>query len=382
MKLPVAWLQLVRERVRLLVAVAGIGFAVMLMFMQLGFRTALFDGAVRMHESLNAEIFLISPRSNALVSMATFSERRLRQALAVPGVRSVSPLYLGFGQWRNPENADVRGIFVVGFNPNEPVFKLAGVLGGLRRLQRPDTVLFDLASRFEFGAVARHYREGKPIATEVGHRRVRVVGLFQMGTSFAINGTLVTSDLNFWRFFPERRRGLIDLGLVRLEPGVDPALTLAALRMALPEDVRVLSRDEYLEMEKDYWNSSTPIGYIFALGTAMGFIVGTIIVYQILYTDVSDHLAEYATLKAMGYTNGYLLGVVFQEALILAILGFIPGLGISFVLYDLTREATLLPLFMDRGRTLLIFALTVLMCFLSGAVAVRKLRAADPADIF
>ncbi|BAC89368.1 ABC transporter permease DevC [Gloeobacter violaceus] len=382
MKMPLAWLQLTRERVRLLVAVAGIGFAVILMFLQLGFRAALFDGAVRLHASFEADIFLIGPKSSALVSMQSFSQRRLYQAMAVPGVAGASPVYLDFGRFRNPESNETRGIFVVGFNPGEPVFRLGEVNRKLASIRKSDTVLFDRASRSEYGPIASRYTGGQSIVTEVNDRRVRVGGLFQMGTSFAINGTLITSDLNFLRLFGERSKGLVDLGLVRLTPGADPERVKADLRAALPADVRVLSRQEYMDFEKDYWNRSTPIGYIFALGAAMGFIVGTIIVYQILYTDVSDHLAEYATLKAIGYTNGYLLGVVFQEAFLLSLLGFVPGFAISLGLYDLTRGATLLPLAMDPLRAAIIFALTVLMCAISGAIAVRRLRAADPAEIF
>jgi len=118
------------------------------------------------------------------------------------------------------------------------------------------------------------------------------------------------------------------------------------------------------------------------MGTIIGFIVGTVIVYQILYSEVADHLPEYATLKAMGYTQKYLLVVVLQEALILAILGYIPGFTFAIFLYDLARNATLLPIVMTSSRAVMVLVLTILMCFTSGAIAVQKLRAADPADIF
>ena len=132
----------------------------------------------------------------------------------------------------------------------------------------------------------------------------------------------------------------------------------------------------------DLWQNSTSIGFIFTLGTVMGFIVGIVIVYQILYTDVADHLSEYATLKAMGYTNFYLLTVVFQEAVILAVVGFFPGMAAAVGLYTMTRNATSLPLFMTVVRAATVLALTMIMCTISGAIAVRKLSAADPADMF
>jgi putative ABC transport system permease protein len=203
-----------------------------------------------------------------------------------------------------------------------------------------------------------------------------------MGATFGADGTILTSDLNFLRIFPQRERGLVDIGVVQLQPGVDPQPLVQQMRALLPEDVRVLSRAEFIDMEQSYWEEGTAIGFIFGLGVAMGFIVGIVIVYQILYTDVSDHLAEYATLKAMGYTDTYLLGVVFQEAILLAGLGYIPAFALAVLLYDLTANATLLPIAMTFNRAVLVLLLAVSMCFISGAIAVRRLRAADPADIF
>lgn len=143
-----------------------------------------------------------------------------------------------------------------------------------------------------------------------------------------------------------------------------------------------MTKAEFIEFEKNYWNSSTSIGFVFALGTTMGFIVGTVIVYQILYTDVSDHLPEYATLKAMGYTDQYLLLVVFQEAIILAIIGFMPGIVVAMFMYSNAAKATGLPIIMTVSRAIMVLILTIIMCVVSGTIAVSKLRAADPADIF
>jgi putative ABC transport system permease protein len=184
------------------------------------------------------------------------------------------------------------------------------------------------------------------------------------------------------RVFDNRNSSQVSAGLLKLEPGVDPKQMAATLQANLPKDVRVLTLAEFAKVEEDYWANNTPIGFIFTLGAAIGFIVGIVIVYQILSSDVADHLAEYATLKAMGYRNIYLLGVVFQEALILAILGYFPGFGISFGLYALTRGATNLPLYMTLERVTTVLILTIIMCLASGAIATRKLRSADPADIF
>ena len=325
---------------------------------------------------------MISPRSKSLAYMRQFSSRRLYQISGFEGVNSVSPVYVDFADWKNPVNADYRAIFVFGVEPERPVFTLPEVNQSLAKLKLPDTFLFDRSSRSEYGPIAAQIQRDKQVITEISNYRIKTVGLFTLGPSFAADGNLITSDQNFLRLFKNRRDGEIDIGLITLKSGVDKQSTLKKLITKLPKDVKLLTYQEFIDFEKEYWRTSTPIGFMFALGTGMGFVVGTIIVYQILFTDVNEHLAEYATLKAMGFTDNYLLRVVFQEALILAIFGYIPGLGISFGLYELTKAATFLPIFMSAARSVFVLFLTILMCLISGAIAVRKLSAADPADIF
>ncbi|BAQ64712.1 ABC transporter permease DevC [Geminocystis sp. NIES-3709] len=383
MKIPLAWLQLSREKIRLLIALAGIGFADILMFMQLGFKSALLNSSVRLHEKIEGDVFLISPQSDALIAMKSFSSRRLYEALGVEGVESINPIYIGFSIWKNPENKNTRQIMVVGFNPKEGVFNLSGVTENFDQLKLPDVVLFDDQSRPEFGNISQLYLQEKEVKTEIDSRQVKVGGLFTVGTTFGADGNLITSDLNFLRLFPNRNKGLIDIGVIKLEKNTDSLTVINSLKQKLNGgDVLILSREEFLNYEKNYWESSTAIGFIFTLGAGMGLVVGIVIVYQILYTDVADHLPEYATLKAMGYDNSYLLILVFQEAIILACLGFIPGFGISSFLYYQATKATGLPILMTKDLALLVFILTVIMCFLSGSIAVNKLKSADPADIF
>ncbi|MBD0308543.1 MAG: FtsX-like permease family protein [Microcoleus sp. T1-bin1] len=384
-KIPLAWAQLTREKMRLVIALAGIGFADLLMFMQFGFRDALFESSVSFHSKLKGDIFLINTQSTALIAMKSFPQRRLYQVLSFNGVRAISPVYLGFGLWKNPDpnKRNTRQLMVIGFDPTHPILDLPEIQNNLHKIKISDVVLFDQASRPEFGPVVEYFKQGKPVETEVDNRRVRVEGLFALGASFGADGNLVTSDLNFLRIFATRRtRGLIDVGVVNLEPGTDVKAVVDKMRATLPKDVRILTKEEFVEFERKYWEESTAIGFVFTLGAAMGFIVGIVIVYQILYTDVTDHLPEYATLKAMGYKDIYFLGVVFQEAMILAILGYLPGFGVSVVLYSLGRSATSLPMYMTLTKVITVFVMTVIMCSVSGAIAVRKLQAADPADIF
>ncbi len=387
-KISTAWLQLKHEKIRLMVAIGGISFAVVLIFMQLGLRVALFDSAVAFYSKLEADIFLLSPRSTALIAMENFSERRLDQTLAFPEVKNVIPIYLGFAQWKNPQTRNYwRNIYVIGFELNKNVFNLSGFNNNLDKLKEPDMVLFDAKSRTEFGPIVELFNQQGKVETEIGdrgpnNRKITVGGLFEIGTSFGSDGNLITSDLNFLRIFIQRKKGFINLGIIQLHPGYNPEQVIRKLKDYLPPDIRVMNRQELMDFEKEYWNTTTPIGFVFTFGVILGTIVGIIIVYQILYSNVSEHLAEYATLKAMGYKHRYLLTVIFQEALILAILGYIPGFLITLSMYQAAQQATRLPITMETTRALTVLFLTILICFSSGAIAVRKLQDADPADIF
>ncbi len=381
-KTPLAWRQLMKEKTRLAIAVAGITFADMLMFIQLGFESALFDAAIQPHRNLQADLVLINPQFQTLFSVKSFSRERLYQTLGYEGVQSVSPLYINTGQWRNPETRQDRAILVWGIDPTTPTFKFPEVKKNITLLKPLNQVLFDQAGRPEYGAVGEIFQKEGKFLTELNNIAVDVKGVFSNGASFAADGNVITSDSTFLRLFPERKADRIEVGLITLKPGADPDKVRSQLAAGLPNDVKVLTPEGFAEIEKEYWANGTGIGFIFGLGVGVGFIVGIVIVYQILYSDVSDHLPEYATLKAMGYTDGYLLLALLQEALLLAIFGYLPAYLLSFGLYQITFAATMLPIAMKLDRAINVFILTIIMCSVSGAIAMRKLRSADPADVF
>lgn len=381
MKIPLSWLQLTHTKVRLVVAVLGIAFADMLMFMQLGFKDALFDSSVVLHQHLDGELFLINSQSNALIAMKTFPKVYLYKTKGILGVTAASPVYLDFAFWKNPFNYTSRSILVLGVNPQYPSFNFSGLGENLDQLKLQDVVLFDQQSRLEYGEIAEKFQQGQKVAAEVKGRKVKIGGLFNLGASFSSDGNIITSDLNFKRIF-DRDLDEVEIGVIKLKPHTDILATQANIRQFLPKNITVFTKEEFMNFEKNYWQNSTSIGFIFWLGTAMGFIVGIVIVYQILYTDVTDHLPEYATLKAMGYRDSYFLIVIWQEALILAVLGYLPGFLISFFLYSLTTGATSLPLLMTTTKAITVLICTILMCCCSGFIAMNKLKSADPADCF
>lgn len=381
-KTPLAWRQLMKEKTRLAIAVAGISFADMLMFIQLGFESALFDAAIKPHRNLQTDLVLISPQFQTLFSVKSFSRERLYQALGYDGVQSVNSVYIGTGQWLNPETRLERAILVWGIDPAQSTFKSPEIKENRDQLKQLYQVLFDQAGRPEYGAVGDIFKTTGNFETQLSNKTIQVKGLFTDGASFAADGNVITSDSTFLQIFPERKADRIEVGLITLKPDADPEKVRSQLAAGLPNDVKVLTPEEFAQIEKKYWEAGTAIGFIFGLGTAVGFIVGIVIVYQILYSDVSEHLPEYATLKAMGYGDNYLLGVLLQEALLLAVLGYIPAFFLSVGLYQLTYTATMLPLFMKVERAIHVLILTIIMCSFSGAIAMRKLRTADPADVF
>jgi putative ABC transport system permease protein len=379
-EIPLAWSQLSHQKVRLLVAISGISFANILIFMQLGFRATMFDGVTRVPENIEGDLFLIN-RNSKFLGNQSFPKDQLYRVSAIGAIEAAKPLYYTQTSWVNPWNQEVTDVTVIAFNPAQPVMTLPAINQQLAQIEQPDTVLFDRKSLSSLGAVAQAFERGETVSTEAGDRKVWVGGLFSLGSSLFKRGHIVTSDLNYLRMFGEAGAENIHAGVLTLKPNADPAQVIAQLQTILPDDVTILNHEELIALENRYWSNQPP-GIIFNFGTIMGFVVGIIIVYQVLYTDVSEHLPEYATLKAIGYSDTQLLGVVFQEAIILAVLGFLPGFGCSIALYSVLGNLTQLAVVMRFDVALQVFILTVLMCMISAAITVRKLRSADPADVF
>jgi putative ABC transport system permease protein len=271
---------------------------------------------------------------------------------------------------------------MLGFDTESGVMGFPGLAPLIETLKQPDTMAFDRRSRPEFGDVGRLLAKDGPFQVQLGNRMMRVVGLVDIGPSFGADGNVVMSEVNFRRVAKERGLTTVDLVAIRLAPNADRDAAIARMREVLPHDVMVLSQPQLVAHERAYWENATPIGFIFAFGSLMGLIVGMVIVYQILFSDIASHLKEYATLKAMGYSNFYLSRTVLSAALLLAMLGFIPGLALSTGLYDVVGKATFLPLTMDVTRAAGVFALIFAMCAAAGLLAMRKLRDANPADMF
>ena len=376
-----AYRQLVFERAKLLAAALGVMFACVLVFMQLGFRDALYASISVVPRALDGDVFIQHKQTEALWRSVPFARSEMLRALAHPGIASATSLFIGQAQWKNPQTRTKRTLLVWGSEPREAVFNLPGMEQYRTSLNLQDTALFDARSRPEFGPVAALLAQG-PVVTEVNDRKIRVLGTVNLGASFAADGNLFTSDQNFLRLFPGRSADMVDVGVIRLRPGADPAAVRDALRARMSEDVHVFTLAELEAYEFAYWRNNAPVGFIFGFGVVMGLVVGMVIVYQILFTDITNHLNEFATLKAIGYSQRYLLMVVLASSLILAAIGFVPGFTLSLLLYKLAELVIYIPMPMPPGKIAGVFVMILVMCVIAGALAMRKMRSANPADMF
>lgn len=376
-----AWRQLTHERGKLIAALLGVMFACVLVFMQLGFRDSLYESISNVVKRFSGDIFIIHKQTEAMWRTVSFPRSEMLRAFASPEVASAIPLYIGQAQWKNPATRTKRTLLVWGSEPTERLFKVPELIPYEHALTRQDTVAFDELSRPEFGPVKEMLAKG-PVVAEINDRKMEVLTTFKLGASFAADGNMITSDQNFFRIFPNRTIDQIDVGVIRLKPGTDVLKVQKELRALLNENVHVLTLKEINAYEFAYWQNNAPIGFIFGFGTVMGLVVGMVIVYQILFTDITNHLNEFATLKAMGYSHRYLIMVVFGSSLILAVIGFVPGFFLSLGLYKLSEGVTFIPMPMPLSKIINVFLLILTMCVVAGTLAMRKMRSANPADMF
>ena len=379
---PIAWLQLSHRPLRLAAALAGVGFANVLVFFQLGLSGGLYDSQKRPIQQFNGSLAVIPRRYTNFGEPAGFSRSRLLQVLGFQGVRGVSPLRLGKLQWLNPETQESTQALVMGVDPGNPSLMLPELSAQRSLLQLQGGVLFDKASKTSAGPVAARLEQGQSFNTELNGQRTNVNGLFQLGLTFAADINLITSTSNFQTLFPDRDPDEIQIGVVQLQSGADVNDVQNRLNKVLGPSLQVLTVEELQQREVEHWKRNTSFGLIFGLGVLVGFSVGGIVVYQILYSEVGEHISEYATMKAMGYDDRFVVAIIIQESVILASLAFLPSLIVSALLYRVLMQATGLLVVMSFSRAALVFTMTLLLCSGSGWLATAKLRRLDPADVF
>ncbi len=380
--LMVAWQQLSHQKVKLAAAAAGVVVAVMLMLVQLGIRQGAMDSSVAFSRRIASDLVVVSPRTRSIFRSAQFPRRLLYRLPSDPEVRQVSEVYMSLAQWKNEWENIEHPISVYGVDASKLMLDLPGLDNQARELELADSVIFDSLSRTNYGPVnASLARDGR-VTTELNGRRVQVFDSIPVGISINTDGNLYCSLSNFLRLFPNRSAGSIDLGLVNLTEGADAEAVAERLRPLLGEEARILTRDQLVAAEIAYVRETAPIDFIFGMGAAVGFFIGFVVVYQILYTEVANHLPQLATMKAMGFTDSYLLRLVLWQATILAVMGYVPGYFIAIGLYEVAETQIQMQFSMTWQRAIGILLATLFMCAVSAVIAVRKAWAADPAEVF
>ncbi|MCB4400646.1 ABC transporter permease DevC [Synechococcus sp. MU1625] len=382
--LPLAWLQLKRQPVKYLVAIAGIGFAALLMYMQIGFQSGLLTSSTTFYAALDADLVLISPKTVSSGSFSQFPQSQLFRANGYEDVDTVVPMYVTNIVAQKLGGQKPTSLRVIGYDPDVTALTVEAINEQSTNLKTAGYALFDTEGNSRTGPVSQAIQEnGYQFLTLYNlSQTFRTVGLFGLGSTFAADSNIVTSAGTAIQLADQLNFGEISLGLIKVKNKKSIPQLQRNLRELYGGEIQVLTKDELIAQEQNYWNTSSSFGVVFGFGTFMGVIVGGVMVYQVLYTDVTDHLKEYATLKAMGFSNQFILGIVIQEAILLGVSSFIPSTLVSAGMYAFLTSASGISIQMTHQKIGLVGALTVGICAASAAIAVNKLRDADPASVF
>jgi putative ABC transport system permease protein len=375
-RVPLAWRILTYDKRRTGLALIGIFMAILLVFVELGFFYAVPRGGLLLYDNMRFDLLLASNEYEYQAQPGTFPLSQLEQLRTSPDVQQATPIYFGFAKWKSGEGGVWPDLFVIGFDPASHIFLPDSINRQTSVLERADTVLVDSATRPMFGPLDT----GRVV--EIGDRKVTIGGQYVLGTGFMGLGVVLASTANFARLFPQRGSGIVNLGAIQLKAGVSPDSAAADLRKLIGTGAQIFTRNELDAHETAYWTTRTSVGIIFGSGLLISFIVGIMIVYQIVSTQVSRQLPQFATLKAIGYTDGSLVGTVSAMSLLIVIAGFIPALGAALGLYSVIRQETLLPVAMSEMRLLGVFAAALGMALISALLSIGGLRRADPAEVF
>jgi putative ABC transport system permease protein len=367
---------LMHERGRNVLTMGGIFISILMIFLQLGFFSSVPKAGMLVYDRLRFDIILTSSSYVFQEQAYEFPRERLYQALALPEIQSAAPIYQGEASWLNSAEGLRRDLFVMGFRLADMSFNVDDIERQLMLLQRPDTVLVDNATLTMFGPQTPGHR------TEINRRDVEIAGSYRLGTGFTGLGAVVTSDLNFARIFPERSLGKVNLGLLTLSPGGNPAEIAERLRRLMPPDIRVFTRGELALYEENFWRTRTSTGLIFGFGVVVSVIVGAVILYQALTTQVVRQLPQFATLRAIGYTDRQIRRIVLNVALLTAGIAFFPSWMAALATYAKVRDLARLPIEMTAARVIIVFVVVIMTSAATALVAVRKIHNVDPADLF
>ncbi|HEY0849393.1 MAG TPA: ABC transporter permease [Bradyrhizobium sp.] len=364
---------LFHDRLRFVATLVGIVFSVVLVMIQMGLFLGFGRMVTTMIDHASADLWVL-PKGAKCFEDPSLLDANLRQKVAsVDGVARVVPLVIGFADWRL-ESGEVTPVFIVGADLRDRTLQPWNVIeGDARTLSQAGTVAVDRSYFNRLGI------SGIGSTAEIRGRRVKVVALTDGIRSFTTT-PYVFVDLrhasSYTGTFPERASSLI----VRLKPDADAASVLQAVKTKV-SDAEVLTPDEFRSRSRSFWLFGTGAGAALFAGALLGVIVGTVIVAQTLYSSTKDHLSEFATLRAMGSSNGYIYSVIIYQALLNAVIGFVIAAAIGLIVVEITAKSAL-PIVITPWLIATLFALTVVMCVASAIGAIIRVVRIDPATVF
>ena len=380
-RLPIGWLQLTHSRARFASALAGVAFANVLVFVQLAIMNSMATATMKPYGFFQADIMISASDANSMTEGGNVARQWIFQAMEDPAVILGAGLFVANVSWQRSDKT--LSLTTFGIDPTQPAFFSPEMLPRTSSLQLQNSGILDRLSRGLPREVAAAIRPQSPLSFEVSGTTLTLYDTFPGGGGFGGDGYMIVSDQTFLDLFPARSSGAPDHILLKLSAGTDPGTVVTRLRELITDkSLRIRSFATAAAEDLSYQQTKRPTGIIFGFGVIIGILVGIVIVYQVLSTDVADHLSEYATFKAMGYGQKFFLGIVLEEALILGVLGFIPGFAVANLVLAGMARATNLPVAMSPGMAAIVFVGTVIACLVSGAIATRRLAAADPADLF
>ncbi len=364
---------LTHNRRRFAAASAGMAVAVVIMFVEAGFFFGVLDSQANLATLVKGDLVAMHANQTNLNKWQELDPIRLNQIAALPGVAKVSPIYKGnVGLAQHSEDSS-RRIVVYAFPPADALLAIGDPERLAAKLKLARTVLFDKRSRDIYGEVG----VGREILLD--RQPFRVAGEVEIGPNVISDGAVVMSEGNWLALQPSSDP---ILGVIRLKEGAPVEEARRAIEALAPGEITALTPGSLRNREFLFTIRAAPIGIIFGIGMLAGLVIGLITCYQILYNEISDQQAQYATLKAMGFARGFLARIILQQALLLSLVGFALALGMSYVAYEVIQDLTALIMRHTWWRTGAILVLTVVMSIFAGLLAMRRVARADPAELF
>lgn len=370
-----AWRNILQNKRRAVTVMCGMCASLLLIFMQLGFWQGAMQAAISVFDRFDYQLVMVSSDYQYIDASGSFDRVRLAQARSVPEVEDTFELSFARGSWKELDKGIWSSLVILGVEIKPLFIRDPMIAEGIQSLSRRDAVLVDEYSNKEYGNLSLGQE------AEINTHKVSISGHFRLGMSLFVEGSCIVGEDTFQRLTRANTRQ-ITYGFIRIKDGHDERVALEKLTRFLPKDIMVLRRTELNRREQNYFITTKPVGIIFQTGLLVAFIVGQVILFQALWTDISTRMSELATLKAIGFNNALVYGVGVSHALFYGVLSYLFSSILAFWLYRFVHDTSRIPMDLNAFVMGCVLAATLLMCLVSCVLALRRIRDADPVDLF